>query len=185
MTSNTIRFASKAGALKALKNKFIGLGIFLILIFSIFFLSACASEESKPADEDENYSSWNGSDPGEDFVRTNEGNGVWVDITWINPPGSGDSEEKPIESLIFEISKTTHQGDLLTYDLTANTRLIIDGEPVNLVSEWELTSRNSHHPEGMLEFILTGLERPESSITLVMEGLADVTERKFHWELAR
>ncbi len=185
MLSTNIGFVSVSGGKRPRKFKVIRLGIFLIILFSITLLSACASEDSKPAGEDENVLTVNEPDLEEDYVRSNEGNGVWIDVTWTNPPGSDDSEGLQNESLVFIIAKTTHEGDLLSYDLEANTRLIIDGEPVELDSNWELVAKDSHHPVGTLIFDLTGSEQPLSSVTLVMAGLADVAERNFHWELAR
>lgn len=154
----------------------------LIMLLSLSVLPGCArgdidssghNQPSLPASD-------NGSLDEDRYVRSSEGNGVWVDIVLLDLPETG-SDDTLQDNLVFEVSMTTHQGDLRAYDVGSNVLLLVDGENADVAPSWESTSEDSHHPAGVLDF--EGIKRPRSAITLILLDLADIPERIFDWEL--
>ena len=106
------------------------------------------------------------------MLQTNQENGVTIDVT----PGKISSGQP----LTFEIRLTTHQGDL-DYDLTKIAELRDSSGKTYLPLAWEGSPPGGHHRSGTLSF--PPVERTDK-ITLVINGVYDVPERLFAWQLS-
>ncbi len=107
-------------------------------------------------------------------TKSNKKNSVRVDVRPVQLlPG------KPAK---FEIRMNTHSVDL-SYDMVAVSTLKDNQgreyQPIN----WEGSSDESHHRQGILEF--PKLETNTASITLVIRKIAEVPERIFEWSVKR
>ena len=107
-------------------------------------------------------------------TKSNKKNSVRVDVRPVQLlPG------KPAK---FEIRMNTHSVDL-SYDMVAVSTLKDNQgreyRPIN----WEGSSDESHHRQGILEF--PKLETNTASITLVIRKIAEVPERIFEWSVKR
>ena len=86
---------------------------------------------------------------------------------------------------MFEISMTTHMGDLSEYPILERAELSVDGVILK-PEKWFLIADQPHHPEGYLVFAKDekgGTIKPNSVIELNLKGLAEVPDRKFTWSL--
>ena len=104
--------------------------------------------------------------------KSNSGNSVRVDV-------------KPVllargESAKFQVRMNTHTVDL-GEDMVAVSTLEDDQGRKYQPTLWEGSGPGGHHRRGTLVF--PALEGSPKSVTLVIRGIADVTQRSFEWEL--
>lgn len=124
------------------------------------------------------------------YERFDSGGGVEVSVVWLAPEylqARGESiapeEEKDLGTrVVFAIALTTHSGDLLSFDMARAARLEVNGRDAG-PGTWEITTSDSHHPEGRLTFALPSGEEIRR-LRLVITGLGSVAEREFVWDLA-
>lgn len=129
------------------------------------------------------------------YFRVDEGQGsVEVGVFWAAPEyfeavGNEQSvDQLDLENnIVFEVSMTTHSGDLRDYSMLEKAELEVDGKILK-PTKWELSSKDSHHPVGVLAFPAKdengdGVIRTDSTIKLNMKDLRDVPKRMFVWEL--
>jgi len=130
------------------------------------------------------------------YARVDQGQGgVWVNVLWVTPgylEASGNTNIGPQygveDNHVFAVFMTTHSGDLLTYDMMANVRLRV-GTREYAPTSWEYTSRDSHHPAGILKFPKVGpneeqvIDERTTTVELVFKNLAGVAERVLRWDL--
>jgi len=113
-------------------------------------------------------------DAGAYEVKSNKQNSVRIDVRPVQLLSG-----KPAK---FEIRMNTHSVDL-SYDMVAVSTLKDNQgreyRPIN----WEGSSDDSHHRQGILEF--PKLETNTASITLVIRKIAEVPERIFEWSVKR
>ena len=105
-------------------------------------------------------------------AKTNSQNGVEV-VVKVKPLACDDFCEN--EST-FEVSFTTHEGDL-SFDLVKASTLDIDGEILPAKS-WD-GGTGGHHLSGTLTF--PGVEKEPKKMILKMENIAGAN-RTFTWE---
>ena len=128
------------------------------------------------------------------YVRTDKGEGgVQVEALWMSPEyfrlnrDENLAENKfDLESnIIFEITMTTHMGDLTQYPILDKAELNVDGTVLK-PAEWEYSSSSSHHPIGLLIFEAKDENGnplvKQSRLELNLKDLRDIPERKFTWE---
>lgn len=90
-------------------------------------------------------------------------------------------------NIVFEISMTTHSGDLRDYPMMENAELNV-GELLLKPTKWEWTSKDSHHPASLLFFPAKDeagkqLLKKSAVLELNLKDLRDVPERRFSWEI--
>jgi hypothetical protein len=106
-------------------------------------------------------------------TQSNSENAVWVDVTPLNLATGGDT-------LDFEVAFNTHSVDL-AFD-PADISIIRDGEGREYPAvAWEGSAPGGHHRRGVLQF-----EVPDYTtdfIEVVIQDVAGVPERVFHWDL--
>ncbi len=131
----------------------------------------------------------------EKYLRADNGKGgVEVSIFWGAPEyfrATGNEQaiiQYDLENrLIFEVSMNTHSGDLREYPMMEKAELTVDGKVLKPI-KWQLSSRNSHHPAGLLVFPAKDdkgepLVKVNSKMQLNIKDLRDVPERIFVWQL--
>jgi hypothetical protein len=99
-------------------------------------------------------------------TQTAEANGVTV-IATLRDGG-----------LVFDVILDTHTVDLTSYDLVANSKLIVDGQTLQPQGESRTTNNTGHHVEGTLRF---DGER-HGTIVLILEDLGGVPERRLEFK---
>ncbi len=106
-------------------------------------------------------------------TQTNSEGAVTVKVTPENI-----SEDK--KAWQFKIVLDTHTGSM-DEDLTKNS-VLIDGQGEELKPKiWEGDPPGGHHREGLLNFGL--FYKVPKSITLILQNVGGVSERKFTWEI--
>lgn len=106
------------------------------------------------------------------ITQTNSEGAVTVKVTPINV-----SEDK--KTWNFRIVLDAHTGSL-DEDLTKNATLVDDqGEKLRPIV-WEGDPLGGHHREGVLIFDL--FSQTPKSITLILQNVGGVSERKFSWD---
>ncbi len=101
----------------------------------------------------------------------------------INDEGGVSIEANPVNFDInnprFQISFTTHQGDL-DFNLTDIATLIVDGEKEYLPVQWD-GGRGGHHLSGILSF--PALSKNIKNMKLVVKDVYGIAAREFFWIL--
>lgn len=106
--------------------------------------------------------------------RLSSGGGVDVQVT---PVSLGDAST----GAAFAVGLNTHSVEL-SYDLTQSAELRCDRGDVHEAVNWAGTAPGGHHRQGTLTF--APLDHPVTSLDLVIRGVAGVSERDFHWDMA-
>ena len=136
----------------------------IIVLFGLL-LSACSGAVNTTATPDDSTIDSN-------LTRTNEAAAVSVEVTPLN------LDHPSAITLDFEVALNTHSVDL-NYDLTAIGVLRADnGEEVTPL-RWDGPTDGGHHVSGVLSF--PTFEASTQSVTLVLSGIAGVSERTFEW----
>ncbi len=131
------------------------------------------------------------------YTRTASAGGVEVKMVYAPPEyfqvardPEGARRFKPEAQIVFLITLDTHAGDLMSFDMTANSRLRTKGGASREYppAKWESTADGSHHRSGALIFqaAVSGakvLGPGVTAITLVINNLAGVPARAFEWVL--
>jgi hypothetical protein len=104
--------------------------------------------------------------PSSGQMQTAEANGVTVTATLRS------------DGLVFDVILDTHTVDLASYDLVANSRLLVDGQTLQPHGESRTTDNTGHHVEGTLRF---DGER-HGTLVLVLEDLGGVPERRLEFK---
>jgi hypothetical protein len=107
--------------------------------------------------------------------QSNNENAVTVEITPLNLPGG-----RP--TLDFEVVFNTHSVEL-DFDPAAITVLRDDQGREYPAIGWDGAGPGGHHRSGTLQF--KPLESLPKFIEVVMQNVAGVPERVFHWDLAQ
>ncbi len=113
------------------------------------------------------------------LLRRSDENNVIVDATFRNPLLNEIQDD-----LIFEISFTTHSGDLSAIPIADLARVTNDrGEIIDSGFRWESTSDDSHHRAGNLKVANSSLLTADTkSLTLEFKDVAGASLRSFTWE---
>ncbi len=106
------------------------------------------------------------------ITQTNSEGAVTIKVTPINV-----SEDK--KTWNFRIVLDTHTGSL-DEDLAKNAVLIDDQDERLKPEAWEGDPPGGHHREGLLTF--GPFSNDSKSITLILQNVGGVFERKFTWE---
>lgn len=115
---------------------------------------------------------------GASLVRSNQGGGVTVKVTWLG------REAGPV----FAVALDTHSVDLDGYDLRQLAVLQTDQGVEMRPSGWDAPA-GGHHRAGTLSFPATTPDGAQvigpqtKSIELTIRGVAGVAERTFRWDL--
>ena len=118
-------------------------------------------------------------------TRSHSGGAITIDVSWLKPEDVSAAEE-----LKFEVRMNTHSVDLEQYDMGRLSRLETNGGLSIEPSGWFNPGGGGHHRFGLLKFSAT---RPDGSpvihsntqfIEVVINGVGDVAERRFRWDLA-
>jgi len=108
-------------------------------------------------------------------AQSNNEKAVEVDITPLNL----DTGETTLE---FEVAFNTHSVDL-SFDPAAIS-ILRDGTGREYPAvAWEGSGPGGHHRSGVLHFQMP--EAASDSVELVIQGVAGVPERVFHWDLTQ
>lgn len=99
-------------------------------------------------------------------TRTAEADGVTVTATLRR------------DGLVFDVVLDTHTVDLASYDLVANSHLLVDGQVLPPQGESRTTDNTGHHVEGTLRF---DGER-HGQVVLVLRDLGGVPERRLEFQ---
>jgi hypothetical protein len=108
-------------------------------------------------------------------TQSNKEKAVAVDITPLNL----DTGETTLE---FEVSFNTHSVDL-SFDPAAISILRDSTGREYPAVAWEGSGPGGHHRSGVLRFQMP--EAKSDSVELVIQGIAGVPERVFHWDLTQ
>lgn len=105
--------------------------------------------------------------------------------TLSNSGGSVDVNVTPQtfvaeQAMAFKIVMNTHSVDL-SDDMTQIVSLRDDQGNEYMPTAWEGAGPGGHHRSGVIKF--AGLAAKPKSIDLVIKGLAQVSERTFHWDV--
>ncbi len=84
------------------------------------------------------------------------------------------------QPIAFEIAMNTHSVDLGA-DMTKIVILRDDKGKEYTPTAWEGAEPGGHHRSGVIKF--AALASKPKSVDLVIKGLAQVSERTFHWDL--
>ncbi len=160
-------------------SKFAKSSVIATTILIVAVIAAGCSSRFVPQGKEETSpsspSSSSSHTPTNGLVQSNTGGSVTIDVEWVE---SGD------DSLVFNIAMNTHSVDLDQYDL-GELAVLRDNEG----NEYHPTSWDSapggHHRSGTLTFPLPDSLRQESAkyLELVIQDIADITERVLKWEL--
>lgn len=89
---------------------------------------------------------------------------------------------------VFDLAGHVHFGNWPDYSYKDIAILIVDGKEIRAVRD-DILSNNSHHPRALIKFPLIDeqgndyITAETEEITLVLEDLWGVPERKFTWQL--
>jgi hypothetical protein len=108
-------------------------------------------------------------------TQSNSEKAVGVDVTPLNLTSGGATLE-------FEVAFNTHSVDL-SFDPAAIS-ILRDGTGREYPAvAWEGSGPGGHHRSGVLRFQMP--EAASDSVELVIQGVAGVPERVFHWDLTQ
>ncbi len=131
------------------------------------------------------------------YTRVAAAGGVEVKVIYAPPEyfqlvrdPEGARRFKPETQIVFLVSLDTHAGDLMSFDVVANSRLRVRGTTPREYppAKWESGADGSHHRSGVLispasvggtKVLGPGV----TAITLVVNNLAGVPARTFEWLL--
>ncbi len=122
------------------------------------------------------------------FVRSDNGEGgVQVQAIWITPDylkdSGGDLASKYDfnKNYVFEISMTTHMGDLTKYPIIDKAELKVDDKVIK-PARWDIISNTTHHPKGFLVFSVNNkILKQGSNLQLTLRELQGIPERNYDW----
>lgn len=163
----------------------------------LVLLTGCSSDNSTtlPGEKELTPSSDNQLTAEQLYFRTDNGEGgVQVGVLWAAPEYFRLTNQEELiteldleDNLVFEISMTTHSGDLSNFPVLEKTQLTVDGVALKPI-KWEVLSNSSHHPAGMLFFPAKDEDgnpvlKANSVIELNLKDLKGIPDRKFVWKL--
>jgi hypothetical protein len=105
--------------------------------------------------------------------KTSDQNSVRVDVKPI--------QLVPGKPAVFEVRLNTHSVDL-GYELAEVSILQDDSGKTYRAASWKGSPPGGHHRTGTLEF--PKLEGTPQTVTLIIKGIAGVSERLFEWKLS-
>jgi YVTN family beta-propeller protein len=121
----------------------------------------------------------------EDLVRTNQANGVSIDVLLANP-----FLQESTDKVVFKLMMTTHSGDLLQNDWENQIVLKVnngkgDEEIINDGFNWIWDRESGHHPVAYLTIkkARAKITDETESIQLVIKNIRQVPDRKFDWRI--
>lgn len=99
--------------------------------------------------------------------------------------GGARVEAKPLSLTLekqaeFQLRFNSHSVDF-DQDLLAVTELVDDTGRQYSPTGWDGSPPGNHHRKGQLSF--PKIQKPASSVILIIRGVAGVAERKFEWQL--
>lgn len=80
----------------------------------------------------------------------------------------------------FRLEFNTHSVEL-DFDVAKVTSLVTDRGPLSGEASWDGSPPGGHHREGTLTFVDNLAET--KSVTLILRGVAGISERKFIWQI--
>ena len=130
--------------------------VYSVLILFVIFAGSCKSPAAAPADPS----------------QTHTGGGVTVKITYLNPKG--------VDGPRFHVILETHSVNLDGYDLKSLS-VLRDGNGKTYLPIKVESKGGGHHRQVTLSF--PDLSDRTKSLDLVIQNVAGVPERVFHWDL--
>jgi hypothetical protein len=163
--------------------------LIIILLLVLSLLTACSTTNSSRVSQPEvrqdvsapaNAAQAAPAEPAQPAAPTfatqsNNEKAVAVDITPLNL----DTGETTLE---FEVAFNTHSVDL-SFDPAAISILRDSTGREYPAVAWEGSGSGGHHRSGVLRFQMP--EATSDSVELVIQGVAGVPERVFHWDLTQ
>lgn len=120
----------------------------------------------------------NGSRSNAGMEASDSSGGVEVTLTRIVSPSDLPKDTEALDLsrfVVFAVSMTAHSGDLSKYDMKQNA-VLRAADKEYPVADWRFTSKDAHHPQGLLSFDVTP-EQAGTSFQVVIRNLGGAAER--------
>lgn len=160
----------------------------IALLTTVLLISGCSNYTENKTEPDNSSVDVSQAEMAERHTRSDSQGDVVTDVVWSTPElyeitGNEDliDEYELDKYIVFDLSLSTHSGDLLDFSYQENVYLRIDTVELSPESITVL-SKDSHHPRLLLKFISdTEFSATGNTLELLIKNLRDVPVRRFTW----